>query len=100
SLRQSSHGGGGFPSRDSRYQEVWWRCIRWATEVLLCSSQVTVSPSRAEVSQKAGSKLLPLISQVVLKRPPTVIVQRWSGRWLTFRVQAGSGRSRAGTRLG
>ncbi len=39
-------------------------------------SQVSVVPSFGKASARAGLKVLPLISQVVLKRPPIVISQR------------------------
>ena len=51
----------------------------WATPVRLTISQVSVEPSRGKASARAGLKVLPLISQVVLKRPPIEIVQVRSG---------------------
>ena len=56
-------------------------------------------PIVGKASARAGLKVLPLIVQVVLKRPPTVIVQVRSGVGLASLVHAGSGRSLRGTRV-
>ena len=47
----------------------------WATSVRLTISQVSVVPSFGWASARAGLKVLPLISQVVLKTPPIEISQ-------------------------
>src|SRR3954454_8678790 len=98
SLRQSSQGGGGRPSRESRYQSVWCRCIMCGTVVRLTISQVSVVPTAGKASDRAGLKVFALIVQTGRKPPPIAIVQVRSGSGEAFRAQSGSGRRRRGTR--
>ena len=97
SLRQSSQGFGGLPLRSSMYQSVWWRWMTWATAVLLRKRQVSVVPSFGRASTRPGLKVLPLISQLGSKPPPTVKRPVRSTRLFAFRAHSGSGRSVAGT---
>src|SRR3954470_13374605 len=81
SLRQSSHGGGAFPFRESRYQSVECMWITWAMAVLLTTDQTSVVPSLGWASERAGLNALPLISQVGLRplRPIVIFQVRSTG---------------------
>src|SRR5213592_3468869 len=97
SLRQSSHGFGGWPLRDSMYQSVECRWKTWATPVLLVTAQVSVVPSTGNSSERDGSNRLPLISQLGRRPlPPIEMTQVRSGVWWAEATQSGSGRSVAG----
>src|SRR4051812_3980032 len=99
SFRQSSQGGGGLPLRASMYQSVWCMCMMCVTAVRLVICQVSVVFRTGKACERAGLKVLPLISQLAEKPPPSVITQLRSGACLAAAAQAGSGRSEVGTEV-
>jgi hypothetical protein len=69
SLRQSSHGLGLRPLRESMYQSVWCMCMMWVKAVTFVICQVSVVPSTGWASERAGLKVLPLIIQAGRRNP-------------------------------
>ncbi len=82
------------------YQSVWCMWITCATAVALWSRHVSVVSSFGKASERAGSNVFPLISQVGARPFEIVNSQVRCGCGLAAATHSGSGRSVAGTPRG